>query len=202
MSAITELKRTITELWSLVVGLKITGKEFVRPQLTVHYPRQAVDNLSTFRGHIELVGKPGKPAEPKCITCMLCASLCPSTCISIKKAAPAPKPAAQPMPEADGSALGPVIAPQKMPPPKATPSKTPTGFTLDYTLCSLCGMCVQNCPVDSLRFSTDVYLAGESRQEFHYDLLARLRDQAAVTAADEKAQDAPAAPEGQTGGEG
>ena len=45
-------------------------------------------------------------------------------------------------------------------------------------LCSLCGLCVQTCPVSSLAFSKDVYLAGGSRKDFEFDLLKRLRDRA------------------------
>ena len=46
--------KTLKSLWSLVVGLKITGVELWKPWLTVHYPRQEVDNVASFRGHIEL----------------------------------------------------------------------------------------------------------------------------------------------------
>jgi NADH-quinone oxidoreductase subunit I len=51
-------------------------------------------------------------------------------------------------------------------------------FVLDFTYCSQCGLCVQNCPVGSLRFSHDVFLAGFSRDEFVFDLLAKLKKQA------------------------
>ena len=57
--------------------------------------------------------------------------------------------------------------------------KTPKGFILDYNYCSLCGLCVQSCPVDSLRFSTEVYIADPSKKTFVYDLMARLKAQAA-----------------------
>jgi len=176
MSVLTEFKEALKGLKSLFVGLRITGREFVKPQVTVHYPRKVVDNIVTFRGHIELVG--GKdPAVPKCITCMMCQSVCPSSCIKIvkhpppKKEAPAEKPS-----EALASGLEPKTKPA--PPSKEKPVKTPKAFFLDYNYCSLCGLCVQSCPVDSLRFSTDVYLAGPSRKTFVYDLMARLKAQA------------------------
>lgn len=206
MSVLQDIYKTAEGIWSLVVGLRITAWNFARPQVTVHYPRKVVGrSLATFRGHIELVGKEKNPAEPRCITCMLCEGLCPSGCIKIHKPKPVPKAKAAPaekLPEADGSAVGAVLTPKKMPPPaapgegsspkaaaakepKAAPaSKVPLAFTLNYTLCSLCGLCVQNCPADSLRFSNDVYLAelaapqGSGRQAFQYDLLERLRRQA------------------------
>ena len=50
----------VIDCWSLMVGLKITGKYFCKPLVTVHYPREVIDseNLSTFGGHIEQIGKP------------------------------------------------------------------------------------------------------------------------------------------------
>ncbi len=178
MTLFKEVQSALKGLWSLAVGLKVTGLEFARPQLTVHYPRKVVDNLVPYRGHIELVGKPKAPAVPKCITCMMCATVCPSGCITIKKFPP-PKTS----PAAEG----------EEPKPKAKPVKTPKAFNLNYNTCSLCGLCVQNCPVDSLRFSTDVYLAGYARADFEYDLMARLVAQA--EAASKTKAEADAAPD-------
>ena len=75
MSLYREFGDALKGVWSLLVGLRVTGSEFAKKQVTVHYPRQVVDNISTFRGHIELVGKPKDPAVPKCISCMMCQSV-------------------------------------------------------------------------------------------------------------------------------
>ena len=56
-------------------------------------------------------------------------------------------------------------------------------YRLNYSLCSLCGLCVQNCPVDAIRFTGNAYLVGTTRQTFDIDLLARLRQRAATAAA-------------------
>jgi len=147
----------------------VTGKNFMLPQITVHYPRQVVTNLDTFRGHIDLVVKDDDPFKPKCILCGQCENNCPSGCITIESvtreipAAPAPE-TAPPGPEGEAK-----------PAPKPKKVKELTRFLLDYNLCSLCGLCVQNCPVDSLRFSRDVYLAGYSRGEFEFDLMETLQ---------------------------
>ncbi len=155
MKSLRAMREVIAGLWSLVVGLVITGRNFALPQQTVHYPRQAVPNLDTYRGHIELVSKDDDPMQPRCLACQLCATACPSQCIRI------------------------VIAKEKIdkeqPPVKKAPGRRPEAFYLNYNLCSLCGMCVQNCPADSLMFSRDVYLAGYSRQDFEYDLVERMR---------------------------
>lgn len=57
--------------------------------------------------------------------------------------------------------------------PKAP--KDPETFRLDFTLCSLCGQCVMSCPANAIRFSQNINIAGYSRQDFQFDLVARLR---------------------------
>lgn len=155
MRIIREFRLVVAGLWSLVVGLFITGKNFALPQLTVHYPRQAVPNLDTYRGHIELVAKDNDPTQPRCLACQLCATACPSQCIKI--------------------VIAKETVDKEQPPAKKAPKKRPEAFYLNYNLCSLCGMCVQSCPADSLMFSRDVYLAGYARQDFEYDLMERMR---------------------------
>ena len=174
MNAITRALKPITDLWSLIVGLKITGKYFCKPQVTVHYPRQTVDadQLDTFGGHIELIGKPKQPEKPKCIACLMCMTACPSSCLTVLKAK-APKPT----PEQEAEWKAAEEAGEKPDKPKAP--KEPAKFLYDYTLCSLCGTCIEVCPVNSLRYSGDIYTAGYTRKEFKYDLLQRLAEQAA-----------------------
>ncbi|MDR2826290.1 MAG: 4Fe-4S ferredoxin, partial [Deltaproteobacteria bacterium] len=53
--------------------------------------------------------------------------------------------------------------------------KNPASWTYDFTHCSLCACCIESCPVKSIRFSNEMYIAGTSRSDFHYDLLARLK---------------------------
>ncbi len=163
------LFRKITDLWSLIVGFFITGKYFCSPQLTVHYPRATVEPeaAESFRGPIELVGLPKKPDTPKCISCMICVMACPSKCISIRKS-PAPKISAEEEKAfAEAEARGETVK-------RPTAPKNPSLWHYDYTLCSLCGCCVEACPVKSIKFSNDMYLAGTRREDFHQDLLARL----------------------------
>jgi len=166
MSVLGNIRDNITSLWSLIVGLRITGKYFLSPQITVHYPRQAVDNLATFRGPLELVEDPQRPGKPKCIVCMMCAAACPSNCLSVAvKKPPKPTPEeieAQKEAEATGEKV------------KKKAKKELERFVYDYTLCSLCGTCVEACPGGSLRFSSKAYLAGPDKKEFVIDLLSGL----------------------------
>ncbi|RPH51554.1 MAG: 4Fe-4S dicluster domain-containing protein [Desulfobacteraceae bacterium] len=172
----TTIQKTLKGLWSLIVGLKVTGKEFCRPWITVHYPRQEVSNLDSYRGHIDLVPFPEDPRKPLCIVCRRCEEVCPSGCIRIEGHVPGEEkenPARRlllisDVPLPGSAAREPVCSADKT-------LRVLDGFSLNYNLCSLCGLCVQSCPVSSLTFSGDVYLAGRSRKDFEYDLLQRLR---------------------------
>lgn len=158
MYRLEEIRRAARGMWSLVVGLNITGKYFLQPNVTIHYPRQEVDNLATFRGHIELIPEDSDPLIPRCISCGTCARACPSGCITVtKKKAPAPT--------AEEVAQG----------VKPKAPKDPESFRLDFTLCSLCGQCVMSCPADAIRFSQNINIAGYSRQDFQFELVERLR---------------------------
>ncbi len=168
MSVPELFKEAYVGLKSLVIGLGVTGRAFLKPGVTVIYPKQEVDNLASFRGHVELIGKEESPDVPRCVACGACVKGCPSQCISVLCPVPAK--------EGEEPKMGP--APQKG-------CKTPGGFVLDFSLCSLCGQCVKVCPVDSLRFSNHSYFVGFSRQDFQLDLLTRLRRQASEPAAEE-----------------
>jgi len=186
------LFKTLQSLWSLVVGLKITGVELFKPWLTVHYPRQEVENLAGYRGHIELVPAADDPSTPRCIMCWKCVEICPSRCISLRMHAIGEG--------AEAADPGLLLAPEvKSPysahlaPPPDKIDRVLDNYRLNYSLCSLCGLCVQSCPVDAIRFSRNSYLVGTTRQHFELDLLARLKSQAQAASARGAA---PAQPQG------
>jgi NADH-quinone oxidoreductase chain I len=129
---------------SLLVGLCVTFREMLRPPVTVQYPREKIDITASFRGHTELVMDP-KTGTHRCIVCMACDRDCPSSCITV-------------IGETREGVKGKVL----------------TSYRLDFTKCSLCGICVEVCPTSALCFSHEYELAGFSREEYHYDLLKRL----------------------------
>ena len=102
---------------------------------------------------------------------MMCVTNCPSKCLTVvKQKAPKPTPEQeQAMAEAEEKG-------EKVVKPKAP--KNPAKFTYDYSLCSLCGTCIDVCPVKSLKFSSNIYWVATSRKELKLDLLARLKEQA------------------------
>ena len=144
-------------LWSLVKGLKITGAYFFSRQVTVHYPRDEVDNLAGFRGPVELTPDPEDPTRPLCIACMTCASTCPTGAITVvRKKAPKAE-------DGDGDE-------------KTTAQKVPKGpgkFAYDYTVCCQCGLCAENCPKGAIRFSGNPYSASIDKRDFIFDLLKK-----------------------------
>lgn len=140
---------------SLLVGMGVTIRYMVKPVTTCQYPRETIAVTPNFRGHIELVPVAG--GGTKCIVCGTCERMCPSQLITVKGERP------QAPPPAEGE--------------KPKPAKKQlTHYMIDFTRCSLCGICVENCPVAAIRFSTNYNLAGFTREEFHIDLLKRVKE--------------------------
>lgn len=175
------LKETAKGLWSLVVGLGVTGRVFTQKQDTVHYPRVTVPEtaLEGYRGHIELVAKDEDPHTARCIMCMRCVKVCPSGCITIKskKIEHVEHKEQDPDPNTHHNGGLQPLPKQSVPRP-GKGKRELTKFQLDYSLCSLCGLCVQTCPASSLRHSKHVYWAGFERKDFTLDLLDRMHRQA------------------------
>ncbi len=144
------MKQYFSELFtggmSLVEGLGVTMKALFMPIVTVQYPREEIDISPSFRGHIDLILDPEKNSY-RCITCGMCEKNCPSDCITVK---------------------GKKLEGQK--------KKSLVLFELDFTKCSLCGTCVEICPVNALEYSKEYNLAAFSREAFHYDILSRLEE--------------------------
>ena len=82
--------------------------------------------------------------QPKCVVCMACQKACPSRCISIEGR------------KAEGATR-----------------RTLTLYGLDFTTCSLCGLCVESCNFDALHFSKEYNLASTRKEDYQMDLLQR-----------------------------
>jgi NADH-quinone oxidoreductase subunit I len=142
----TYLKDICVGTWSLFVGLAITLKYLFQPVVTVQYPHEVIPMTPRYRGHTELVWDEEKGGN-KCILCMACQRICPSKCISL-----------------DGEKR------------EGMKQKALTKYELNFTTCSLCGLCVEACPTDALAFSKDYNLTGFTGKEFVFDLLKRLEE--------------------------
>jgi len=130
------IKELFTGFWSLLVGMKITLQQFFKPQVTVHYPHQSLKMAKRYRGHIMLV-KDAITGRSLCIACKSCEKACPSDCIVV-----------------DGFKR------------EGEKRKSVSEFKLDFTKCSLCGACVEVCPVDALAYSRDYNLASTTKTKY------------------------------------
>jgi NADH-quinone oxidoreductase subunit I len=132
---------------SLLVGTNITAREFLKPVVTEQYPYTVPDIPPLFRGHIELI-RNEETGKPNCIVCGMCQRACPSGCISLKGEKP-----------------------------EGAKQKQLTRYVLDFTTCSLCGSCVENCNFNAITFSRDYNLASTRKEDYTFDLLKRLEGQ-------------------------
>ena len=122
-----------------------TIREFFKPTVTVHYPRETLKMAPRYRGHIEMLKDPATSA-PVCTACTLCQKACPSGCITLT----------------GGKS-------------EELKRRVCSTYQLDFTKCSLCGACVEVCPVAAIRFSKAYNLASDKREDYTYDLLKNMK---------------------------
>lgn len=109
--------------------------------VTIQYPEIPPNIASRHRSLHRLLKR--ENGKPRCVVCMLCATVCPSECIYVE-AAEDPDPDTQ---------------------------KYPSKFIIDFTRCCFCGFCVEACPEDAIRMDTDVIeTACYDRKKLVYDL--------------------------------
>jgi NADH-quinone oxidoreductase subunit I len=132
--------------WSLVEGMRVTVRRLVRPVVTVQYPRKHLQPSPAYRGHIELK-RFAETETHGCIACGTCQRRCPSAVIKVQGVKS-----------------------------HAKSSKVATHYLIDYSRCSLCGLCVECCPTQTLKFCTQLALEGESRWDSVIDLMERLEE--------------------------
>ena len=132
----------LTGAQSLIAGFAVTLKALLSPVVTVQYPREKLPVGKGYRGHPHLV-------------------------MELKQAGPNASPAAAACACARRKCF--TVQGEKK---EGDKRKYPTVFQMDFTRCSLCGTCSEVCPVAAIEYS-DVYgIAGFTREEFVYDLLA------------------------------
>jgi NADH-quinone oxidoreductase subunit I len=69
-------------LFELLKGMKVTGRYFFAPKITVHYPEEKTPQSPRFRGLHALRRYPN--GEERCIACKLCEAVCPALAITIE----------------------------------------------------------------------------------------------------------------------
>ncbi len=137
MSMIAAFQEVYRGFMSLLTGMRITLGQFLKPNITVQYPRQTLPMPARFRGHIELTLDP-ETGKSLCTACKLCERACPSECIAV-----------------DGAKL------------EGQKTKSVTEYLLNFTTCSLCGACIEACPFDAIQFSKIYNVVSLSRDDFN-----------------------------------
>lgn len=131
---------------TLLTGLGVTFRQIFKRRVTLQYPHEKPELSGAYRSLIKLV-RFDELDSHDCVACMQCVKICPSACITIE----------------GGKVEG-------------IKRKRATRFEVDFALCSLCGLCVDVCPTDTLEYSKLYDEAGYER-EWVYDLLAEFRAQ-------------------------
>ena len=80
---VSYFKDILVGFYSLLAGMAVTIRYFVKPIGTVQYPREKLTMTSRYRGPIELLLDP-ETGTHLCIACEMCARICPSQLITVK----------------------------------------------------------------------------------------------------------------------
>ncbi len=146
---IAYLARIWTGLRSLITGMGITFGEMVntlvRKPVTLQYPHEKPVLSPNFRSAIKLI-RFDETQSHDCVACLACERICPSFCIKISGG------------KIDGIR-----------------KKRATDFTMDFALCSLCGLCLDVCPTTTLEYSK-LYDDASYSRDWKMDLLADFTD--------------------------
>jgi len=129
---------------SLLTGMGITLRESFRKPVTLTYPHKKPEISEAYRGTVDLVNF-DETGTHDCIACMQCVKICPSDCITIEG--------------------GKVEGIKKM---------RASVVEMDFALCSLCGLCIDTCPTETLKYSK-IYDDVGYQRNWTYDLLEPFR---------------------------
>ena len=128
-----------TALVTIFIGMKVTLKHLFVPSVTIQYPDVKPELPERERNRLYV-------NMDDCIGCDQCARACPVSCIQIEttKALPAED-------------LGKTSNGKKK-------ALWVTGFTIDFSKCCYCQLCVFPCPTDCI-YMTDVYEFSEYQRD-------------------------------------
>jgi NADH-quinone oxidoreductase subunit I len=83
-SAIASIRSIFSSflLTELFKGLALTGRHFLRPNITIQFPEERTPQSPRFRGLHAL--RRYENGEERCIACKLCEAVCPAMAITIE----------------------------------------------------------------------------------------------------------------------
>ena len=125
--------------YSLIKGMEVTGKELVTPKVTEQYPenRAELQIPERFRATLEFIYD--ENGNHKCVACGNCERNCPNQTIKITKH----------MAEL----------------PDGKKKMKLDEYLYDLGSCTFCGLCVQACAFNAIRFSNDFEQAVFTREK-------------------------------------
>jgi NADH-quinone oxidoreductase subunit I len=130
------------ELISPIKGFLVTGKQPIKPKVTVEYPEHKRPKPERFHGR-HVLGRYEDGME-KCIGCELCAGVCPARCIYVRGADNPPD-----APVSPGERYGFV-------------------YEINFLRCIHCDMCVEACPTEAITESKLFEFSFTNREDAIY----------------------------------
>ena len=130
--------------YSLIKGMEVTGVELVTPKVTEQYPenRATLKIPERFRATLELIYD--ENGYHKCIACRSCERNCPNQTIHIDT--------------------------RMVDLPNGKKKMKLDKYMYDLGSCTFCGLCVQVCPTNAIRFSNDFEQAVFTREKLNKQL--------------------------------
>ncbi|HOI27078.1 MAG TPA: 4Fe-4S binding protein [Paludibacteraceae bacterium] len=121
------IKEIFSDIWNLLLGMKITMINFIRPKVTEQYPenRGKKQPFERFRG--ELVIPHNENNEHKCTGCGICMMNCPNHTINV---------ITNQITTEDGKT-----------------KKVLDKYMYDLGSCTFCGLCTQVCPQKAISWT-------------------------------------------------
>jgi NADH-quinone oxidoreductase subunit I len=141
----TYFKDIAVGFYSLLAGMAVTIRYFVKPIVTVQYPREKLPMSPAWRGYPRFIIDEESKTH-RCIACEMCSRTCPSQLITV-----------------EGT---------KFPGEK---QKRAHKYVHEHQYCSLCGLCVEVCPTTALEYSKEYRLVGLKREDCVIDHLVLLQ---------------------------
>ena len=129
---------------SLIKGMEVTGVELVTPKVTEQYPenRATLKIPERFRATLELIYD--ENGYHKCIACRSCERNCPNQTIHIDT--------------------------RMVDLPNGKKKMKLDKYMYDLGSCTFCGLCVQVCPTNAIKFSNDFEQAVFTREKLNKQL--------------------------------
>ena len=130
MSSFSNYFKSVGEgVKSLLLGMGVTGKEFVTPKITEQYPENRDTLKIADRFRAELTLKYDNEDRNKCIACGICQMNCPNGTIHLET--------------------------KMVELPDGKKKRKLDKYLYDLGSCTFCMLCVTSCPQDALEFSND-----------------------------------------------